>query len=117
MMGTIVCIDDETQLCNLLGLILETTGAPVKTFTNPVAALAFIQAENVAVICCDYRMPELSGIEVLERLKHPVPFIMMSGDLEIERVVRGEERIIAVLAKPFPPADLLKLVNQILGGE
>ena len=110
----ILYIDDEAMLCRVFQRILDGCGAPVVTFTDPELALAYARANKVAAIVCDYRMPTLSGLELLERLEIDVPFVLISGDIAIAPLVQSNPRVTAVLAKPFQPEELLALLRPYL---
>lgn len=114
MTPMIVCIDDEVGLCAVFAAVLRKTGADVTTFTDPRDALTFLHANEVALVVCDYRMPALDGLEVLSLLERPVPFVLVSGDLELTRFAEGVPGLTAVLAKPFPPSKLLELARRVI---
>jgi CheY-like chemotaxis protein len=110
----IVFVDDEPLLCRALTLTLKRLGRSVLTFTDPREAVAHLAtSERPAVVICDYRMPELTGLEVLARMPPGIPFILISGDLAV-----GESeqlsRVTAFLAKPFKPDQLLAAVEPLL---
>lgn len=115
MTATIVCIDDEQPICSILRAILQKMG-PVETFTDPELALQFIRTADVALVICDYRMPALTGLDVLARLEGSIPFVMMSGDQAVYPLVEGDRRVAAFLAKPFVPSDVVALVRRLLPG-
>ncbi|MFO0685683.1 MAG: response regulator [Sandaracinus sp.] len=110
----IVCIDDEPSLCRALRLLLARTGARVETFTHPEEALVFLRHNDVALVLCDYRLPSMHGLAVLARLEKPVPFVILSGDLDIEHHTASNPGVTAVLGKPFEASELLALVERIL---
>jgi CheY-like chemotaxis protein len=114
-MSCVVYVDDEPALCRVFRLILRRTGATVHAFTNPVEALAFIEQTAVDVIISDYRMPEMTGLELLGCIDRDVPFFMVSGELSIEALVTDEPRVTAVLVKPFRPEELLDLLQPWIG--
>lgn len=109
---TIVYIDDEPLLCRAFRSLLRKTDHEVHTFTDPAAAVTFLQVARVDLVVCDYRMPGLTGLEVLERLREDVPFVLVSGDLSVAEQVRHLPRVRAVLSKPFPMEDLAALVEK-----
>jgi DNA-binding NtrC family response regulator len=110
----IVYVDDEPLLCRVYQSVLRQTGFPVRTFTDPNDALEFIRANAVCLIVSDYRMPQMTGLDLLDRIEADVPFIMVSGDLSVARWVHGNPRVIEVLTKPFRPEQLLELVREHL---
>lgn len=110
-MSLFVYIDDEEMLGRVFARVIKGLGVPVKTFTDPVEAVAFIEANEVSLVICDYLMPKLDGLEVLERITRDVPFILVSGDLVGSQVTAANPRITRVLAKPFRPEDLLGVLR------
>ena len=114
MSAPIVFVDDEPMLCRALKLTLRRLGREVLTFTDPREALAHLAtSERPAVVICDYRMPELTGLEVLERLPIGIPFILISGDLSVGESAQLE-RVTAFISKPFKPETLLAAVAPLL---
>lgn len=113
MNGTIVYIDDEPALCRALRMVFDVIkiDAPLETFVDPEAALAFIRTNEVRLVICDYRMPALSGLEVLARIERDIPFYVVSGDLDVNRFVGSNPRVTGVLAKPYRPERLLELLR------
>jgi len=110
----VVYIDDEPILCRVFKRILEEEGLSVVTFTDAHAAIAYLREHRVGVIVCDYRMPTMSGLQLLDQLdEHVPPFLLVSGDLGVAPLVQGS-RVTAVLAKPFQPEALLERVRAII---
>jgi CheY-like chemotaxis protein len=110
----VLYIDDEPLLCRVFHRILDRRGAPIVTFTDPELALAYAHANPIAVIVCDYRMPNLNGLELLARLELDVPFFLVSGDISISPPGAVGPRVTGVLAKPFQPETLLALLQPYL---
>ncbi|MBS1122192.1 MAG: Fis family transcriptional regulator [Deltaproteobacteria bacterium] len=110
----IVYIDDEPLLCSVFQRILEGSGASVVTFTDPEHALAYVGSHPIAVVVCDYRMPMISGLDVLARVEASVPFILISGDIAIASLVARNPRVTHFLYKPFQPETLLALLGPYL---
>jgi CheY-like chemotaxis protein len=106
----IVYIDDEPLLCRVFTKIFESAGAPVVAFTDPEAAIAYLRDHEAAVIICDYRMPSLTGLDVLDRIPPGTPFFLVSGDLAIT-LARSDPRVTGILTKPFRAEALLERVR------
>ncbi|MDP3232220.1 MAG: response regulator [Myxococcales bacterium] len=114
MSAPIVLVDDEPLLCRALTLTLRRLGRVVLTFTDPREAVAHLAtSERPAVVICDYRMPALTGLDVLARLPAGIPFILISGDLAIGESAQLD-RVTAFLSKPFKPEELLAAVEPLL---
>lgn len=109
MNAPVVYIDDEPALCRVFEMILGARGVPIVTFTDPVAAVAYLQTHDAAVVFCDYRMRALSGLEVLERMGRPTPFYLVSGNLDVGAAANAPG-VTGVLEKPFPAEDLIAIV-------
>lgn len=109
----IVYVDDEPMLCRAFQRVFEEADRPVVTFTDPDTALAYLRDHPVSVIVCDYRMPTMTGLQLLERFTGDAPFFLMSGDLEVASLVKHLPRVTGLLAKPFKPEQLLEFVLPI----
>ena len=116
MSARIVYIDDEPMLCRAFRSVLAAVDIPVETFTDVDAALEYIHAHDVAAVFCDYRMPTVTGTDVLDRIERPIAFYFVSGDLEAVGAVGADPRVTGVLPKPYRPATLLALVKPYIDG-
>jgi two-component system C4-dicarboxylate transport response regulator DctD len=115
MSGPIVYIDDEPALCRATRMVLELAEPPVpiETFTDPLAAIDYINANDVLAVICDYRMPKISGLQVLDKIRRDVPFYVVSGDLDIAQWTDGNPRITGTLPKPYKADLLLRIVEAL----
>ena len=111
MTEPVVYIDDEPLLRRATEAILGRSGIAVATFTDPLAGLAYVEAHPVAVVLCDYRMPRMNALELLQQLARAVPFYIVSGELDVARLAAGNPRVTGVLTKPFPAEEMLELVR------
>ena len=116
MTATVVYIDDEPALCRATKMVFELMAIPaaVETFTDPFAALEFIRANDVLLVICDYRMPKLGGLELLERIERDIPFYVVSGDLDVSRWTDENPRVTGVLTKPYNLERLSEIVRSHL---
>lgn len=106
----IVIVDDEPILVRILARTLARTGAPVRTFTDPEEALAFLRANDVAVVLCDHRMPKMTGIELRAALDRDVAFYIVSGDLALDPDLSAVG-LSGIVGKPVRPETLLEIVR------
>jgi two-component system, cell cycle sensor histidine kinase and response regulator CckA len=118
----VVVVEDEDGVRVLVRRILEGAGYRVRDFVSPVDALNAFgpMADDSAIdlILTDVVMPELSGVDLAERLlelQPETPVIFMSGYAENEAIRRGmvDDRH-RFIGKPFTPAELLDLVAEVL---
>ncbi len=95
-MAYILVIDDEKSIRNTLQEILEYENHKVELATNGPEGIELFKKNEFDVILCDIKMPEMDGIEVLERIiekSDDVPVIMISGhgniDTAVEAIKKG----------------------------
>ncbi len=118
--GTVLLVDDEEDLLELLSYALSKEGFDVLTAEDGVEALRVAKAERPDLIVLDIMMPRMDGIETCQRLREDatlrlVPILMLTA--------RGEERdeIIGLdagaddyLTKPTSPNLLVSRVRALL---
>ena len=86
----ILIIDDEKNYLLVLQTLLEDEGYTVTALSDPETALAFLQESEVDVVVTDMKMPRITGLDVLERVKKQWPYIpvlIMTAFGTIERAV------------------------------
>lgn len=116
-MAKILVIDDEKSICNSLRDILEYEKYKVDEAAEGIAGIELIQKNKYDVILCDIKMPEMDGIEVLEKAMHitDTPVIMISGhgtiDTAVEAIKKGAYDYIS---KPLDLNRLLITVRNAL---
>ena len=108
-------IDDDEAMRQSLAFLLDTAGLSPVTYDS---ALQFLEAPDSApagVIVTDIRMPEMTGLELVRRLKargapHPVIMITGHGDvpLAVEAMKAG---VVDFLEKPFDDESLLSAIR------
>ena len=119
MAHTIVIIDDETDLLDLLKLILtEKTDYTILTTSDPKQALDWCREYNADVLISDLRMPQMEGIELLKLLKaqdKTIPFIIMTAFGTIESAVEAmRQGAFDYITKPFRKEQILMTINKAL---
>ncbi len=68
-MARILVVDDEESIRNLMRMTLELDGYKVSTAADGPTALDIFEKENPEVVLLDVRLPGMSGIEILDRMK------------------------------------------------
>jgi class 3 adenylate cyclase/ActR/RegA family two-component response regulator len=118
--GRILVVDDQESNRDLLGRWLRRLGQEYATAENGRQALERLAREPFDLVLLDILMPELNGVQVLERLKaderlRHIPVIMISALSELDSVVRciemGAEDY---LPKPFQPVLLRARIGACL---
>lgn len=88
----ILVIDDERAIRNSLGEILSDEGYEVESAEDGASALALVAKEKYDVIFCDIKMPEMDGMEVLDKLVADgcdSAIVMISGHGDIDTAVES----------------------------
>jgi DNA-binding NtrC family response regulator len=112
MAAQIVYIDDEPMLCRAFRAVMASEMISVETFTDPIAALEYIGSHDVALVFCDYRMPRLTGLEVLEHVPSHIAFVLISGDIDVAASAGRNVRVSSVLSKPYRPDEVLAVARR-----
>jgi len=117
-MATILIVDDDPKLLNMLRRTLEHEGFQVSTAADGYAALDQVQAHHPDVIVLDWLMPGLNGIGVVKQLRavdDKTLILMLTARDAIEDRVEGlETGADDYLVKPFAPAELLARIHALL---
>lgn len=86
----ILIIDDERSIRNSLKEILADEGYDVDVAENGVQGCSMVEKEKYDIIFCDIKMPEMDGMEVLDRLNNmgiDAAIVMISGHGDIDTAV------------------------------
>ena len=110
---TLLLLDDEANVLRALQRLLRPEGYKVLATTSAVEAFELLAKNPVQVIVSDQRMPEMSGVEFLEKVKalHPETIrIVLSGYAEIETITQAVNRgsIYKFFSKPWDDARLIE---------
>ena len=121
--GAILVADDDPDCRAVLARRLRRRGFDVLEAPNGTSALSHINAGRVALALLDSLMPDMSGLEILDRLRagtqtSHIPAIMVTGksfqeDIDLA-VARGAD---GYVTKPVDFATLLALIERTLGLE
>lgn len=91
-MNSIFIIDDEKEICESIKMILEYEGYAVDYSTSALAGLKRIEENQITCLLLDIQMPEMSGFEVLKRVKESIPslsVIIISAHGSIENAIKA----------------------------
>ncbi len=115
--GTIVVVDDETNIADLVELYLSRDGYRVVKAASGQGALDAIEAHRPRLVVLDVGLPDIDGLEVCRRLRRTsaIPVIFLTArDGEIDRVLGLELGADDYMTKPFSPAELVARVKAVL---
>ena len=117
-MGRILVIDDDLSLREMLEMMLRGAGHQVGLAENGLTGLIAAEKGQIDLIISDLKMPGLSGLDLLKRLRaagQTTPLILVSAfaqpDMAVEAMRGGAYDFIP---KPFKPQDLLAVVDSAL---
>lgn len=117
MQKTILIIDDDKRLNQLLMKFLGEFGFNVLTATRPSAGLKLLKKESPDLVILDIMLPEMDGFEVCKSIRkdHLVPIIMLTARGEtMDRIIGLELGADDYLPKPFEPRELVARIHSIL---
>jgi DNA-binding response OmpR family regulator len=116
-MATILVVEDEEDICNLLRSHLETEGHTIYQAFDGPSALALAEQHPIQLVILDWMLPGLDGLSVCRRLRqrHLMPIIMLTArSEEIDRVLGLEVGADDYVMKPFSMRELLARVRAML---
>jgi CheY-like chemotaxis protein len=119
---TVLVVDDEIEVLNLLARILREAGYDVAQARHGEEAWERIQRGNPRpdILLADVVMPRMSGTELAARVagRHPdIPIVLMSAFSQADMRERGLQITHGhLLTKPFEHAELLGLLARLLRG-
>jgi signal transduction histidine kinase len=115
---TVLCVDDEIDNVDALERLFRKQYTVLKATSGKEALVLLDQhPEPVSVIITDQRMPEMTGVEFLQRTieSHPETVrILLTGYTDLESVITAvnQGQIFRYLTKPWDSVDLTNTVNQ-----
>jgi DNA-binding NtrC family response regulator len=116
-MARILVIDDEIKICRLLAEQLKDAGHSATGSDNPLKAVKEIESNSPDIVITDLRMPELSGIDLLKRVRTVSPatdVIIMTAYASIETAIEAmKEGAYDYIIKPFNTEELLLLIARL----
>ena len=119
-MSRILLVDDEEGVLPALVELLRSEGHEVVTAHRAAEALERLAAEEFELVILDVRLPGISGLDALERIKQgqpKLPVIVMTGQGTMETAVEATKRgAFDYHLKPFEPAEMLETIERALEG-
>lgn len=118
MKPTILCVDDETDNVEAMERLFRKKYNVLKATSGPEAIqLLESSPEPVTLIITDQRMPQMTGIEFLERTLDAYPDtirMLLTGYTDLESVISAVNKgqIYRYLTKPWDPVDLANTVDR-----
>ncbi|MFT5729887.1 MAG: DNA-binding NtrC family response regulator [Desulforhopalus sp.] len=115
----ILIVDDDLTLLEVVHARLTSAGFKVYKAANGKTALILMQKHSIDLLISDIKMPEMSGMELLDQIRTtypylPVIFLTAHGTISgaVDAVKAGA---LDYLTKPFNGQDLISMIHNILG--
>jgi FixJ family two-component response regulator len=114
----VAVVDDDPGLRSSLRLLLKSLGLAAATYESAAAFLASYDPEQPGCLLLDIRMPQMSGLELQERLNQRgnlCPIIFLTGHGDVPMAVEAMQHgAFDFLQKPFRDQELLDRVQRAL---
>lgn len=114
-------VDDNLPLAENLAEILTDAGARVTVTDLPRTALDLVSTERFDALITDFRMPDMSGLELVRRCRSVVPAlaVVVMSAYSRETVLNdasrfGPDATPEVLLKPFDVRELIALLDRLV---
>ncbi|MET4898584.1 response regulator FixJ [Sphingomonadaceae bacterium jetA1] len=111
-------IDDDESVRDSLAFLLDCSNIPTRTYESATQFLAVASAIDSGCIITDVRMPEMSGLELLTKLKamgHALPVIVITGHADVPMAIQALHAGVAdFIEKPFGDEAILVAVRAAL---
>lgn len=118
----VMVVDDQTSMRAMIRRTLQDLGfRDVRDKGTATEALSAVRSDRVHLIISDYNMPEMDGLQFLERVRaDPVigktVFIMLTGSSDRDLVQKAAALgVNNYVVKPFAPAALKEKIERVFG--
>ncbi len=113
---TLLIVDDEADVCDSVHDLLRREFRVLKAHSG-AEGYRIMQEEEVHIIMTDQRMPQVSGVELLTKIKARNPQavrMLFTGYADLESIIAAinQGHVFQFLKKPWEPDDLLNAVRQ-----
>lgn len=116
----VLVVDDEPNLLDMMVDFCDLVDVTPITAANGTEALAKAAQEKPDCILVDYRMPDMTGLDVIEKIKaddatKAIPIILLSADAKIHEVEAKKKGAFGILQKPMSRASLDEILKSCFG--
>lgn len=117
---TILCVEDEPEMIDLIRLILSRRGYIVQGAAGGVEGIRMIREQHPDLVLLDLMMPDMDGWEVYQQMKadqamRDIPVIVVTAKAQNIDKVLGLHiaKVDDYIAKPFSPQELMDSVDKV----
>jgi len=119
--GRVIICDDEVEILRYLSKILSAKGLDLEVFSSGTALMACLEsrgADDCDLLLLDVKMPDLDGIEILQRIKGmklEVPVVIMTAYASINSAIEAMKLgAYDYVTKPFPKEKIFGILEKVL---
>lgn len=119
-MKQILLVEDESDLINILDVVLSEEGYQVTQMRSAEEAMQFCQVSTPDLIISDIKMGKMDGLTMFEQMRNSpntkkIPFIFISATSDIASINKAKELgAAAYFPKPFDVDEVIKTVKTIV---
>lgn len=111
-------VDDDADMRDSLAFLLQSIGQPSRAFSTASAFLAEYRPEQPGCLVSDVRMPDMSGLELYERMliqRWELPVIFMTAYADVPMAIRAlKSGAVEFVEKPFHAQTMLERIQRAL---
>jgi two-component system response regulator HydG len=120
-MAEILIVEDDSTFVQLLEGFLRKHGHSIATAKNIKSALKLIAENTFDLLLLDYRLPDGTGMDVLEKARENsgnIPVIIMTSFNDVRTAVKAmQSGAFDYITKPVNPEELLMIMGEAIGGK
>ena len=116
-MQTILIVEDEKKLANILSDYLKRDGFKTEMIENGIEVVPWVKQNNPDLILLDLMLPNLNGKDICKEIRtfSKVPIIMVTAMIdEVDRLIGLELEADDYICKPFSPKEVIARVKTVL---
>ena len=119
MAKTILVVDDSGTVRQQVSMALKQAGFAIVEAADGQEALAAIEANRIDMVVCDVNMPNLNGLEMVERVKNnpenkSLPILMLTTEGQPSMIKRAKEAgAVGWIVKPFDANQLVQTAKHL----
>ena len=117
MMQTILIVEDEKKLANILSDYLKRDGFKTEMIENGIEVVPWVKTNNPDLILLDLMLPNVNGKDICKEIRtfSKVPIIMVTAMIdEVDRLIGLELEADDYICKPFSPKEVIARVKTVL---
>jgi len=119
----VLIVDDFATMRRILKNIMKQIGfSDITEADNGKNALKVIKSQTIDLVLCDWNMPEMPGIEVLNAVRadsdlKDTPFIMVTAEAQKENILEAvKSGVSSYIVKPFTAETVEEKLQKVFGG-